>query len=224
MSSKTKKAAPRTRTKAKAKRAKVEVVESPPALITRETRAVLKSVEEMVEGIEGVNDRTLLSLLRDSVRQAGECSRRAVSAGGLALVHAWGCGALLNAAKRRHGRGAFGEWRDRHVVPAMMSERTSQRYMHLAASFPEPRAMLEWAPGLWQAYIACGILPEPEAGGSGEGGEAASRFKSLLSSLGSLQRNIRLLAESRERLGQADKQQLLELRRELDRFFDEILG
>ena len=106
----------------------------------------------------------------------------------------------------------------------MMSERTSQRYMHLASSFADPRAMLECAPGLRQAYIACGILPEPEAGGSGGGDNPESRFKSLLSSLGSLQRNIRLFAEARGRLKQADREHLRELRRELIGFFDEILG
>jgi hypothetical protein len=105
-----------------------------------------------------------------------------------------------------------------------MSERTSQRYMQLAKQCDNVRALLEWSPSLRQAYIACGILPEPpEREKEDEGDADAAMREALLSSITGIQKKLRLFSRLEGKLGAAEKTQLKLAKVEIDKFFDQIL-
>ncbi len=209
---------------AKAKAVEAEVVVDAPDLMTRDVTMEISDVEQLLSRLEGMSNAKLLGSIKHYSERAAEHAGSAVNASALALVCAWTCGRMLNAAKAKLGRGGFGQWRDEHLVPDVMSERTSQRYMKLAESCHDVRALLDWGPSLRQAYVACGILPEPERTADERDEEEAPKTRALLTSVSGLQKNLRLFTSSGEKLSRGDRTQLQLMRDELNRFFDQILG
>ena len=97
--------------------------------------------------------------------------------------------------------------------------------MQLAKQCDDVRALLEWSPSLRQAYIACGILPEPPERESGDETDSDEvKRQALLSSITGIQKKLRLFAGLKGRLGAAEKTQLTLAKRQIDEFFDQILG
>lgn len=209
---------------AKAKAVDVEVVTEVPDLMTPEIVKQIEVVEDQLGQAGDLSESRFCNMVQHYAKQAASFSNIAVRASASALVYAWGCGKLLNAAKEKYGRSEFGRWRDTNLVPFVMSERTSQRYMQLANLHDDVRALLEWNPGLRQAYVACGILPEPERADGEEDKEKAPKTQAVLRSLTGLQKNLRLFTTSGEKLGKIERTQLALVRRELNRFFDQILS
>ena len=209
---------------AKAKAVEVEIVTEDVDLMRPEVVEQIAVVEDQMSQADSLSDSKLCNLIQRYAKQAAGYSGIAVKASASALVYAWACGKLLNAAKKKYGRNEFGRWRDANLVPYAMSERTSQRYMQLASLHDDVRALLEWNPGLRQAYIACGILPEPERAEGVEDEEGTSKALALLRSVTGLQKNLRVFADSGGKLGKAERRQLALVRDELNRFFDQILG
>ena len=156
--------------------------------------------------------------------QAARFSEFTAQTGMTAIIYAWACGKLLNATKAKLGRGDFGAWREDKLGAEVMSERTSQRYMQLAKQHDDVRALLVRSPSLRQAYVACGILPEPEPTVGEEEEETSPKTRALLTSLTGLQRNLRLFSGSGEKLKKPERTQLTLMRDELNQFFDELLG
>ena len=158
-------------------------------------------------------------------KQVAGFALEAVESGAAALVYAWACGKLLNSAKAKFGRGDFGEWRAGKLEPGVISERTSQRYMKLAKDWDDIRALLEWSPTLRQAYIACGVLPEPPERNVNDGEDAeAIKRQALLSSITGIQKKLRVFSGLKGKLGAAEKTQLKLAKMQIDEFFDQILG
>jgi len=209
---------------AKAKAVEVEIVPDVPDLMPAEVVKRIGVIENQLGQVDGLSDLKLCNMIQRYAKQAAEHSGIAVRASASALVYAWACGKLLNAAKEKLGRTGFGPWRDANLVPSVMSERTSQRYMQLANLHSDVRVLLEWNPGLRQAYIACGILPEPERADGEEDEESAPKTRAVLRSLTGLQKNLRQFTGSGEKLGKGERTQLALARDELNRFFDQILG
>ena len=207
----------------KAKAVDAEVVSEPPDLMTAEVKRQISAVEKQIKLVEDMSVGDLSDTIEIYADQAARYSQIALKSGASALVYAWACGKLLNAAKARLGRGDFGKWRTENLLSDSLSERTTARYMMLAKQCDDVKSLLEWSPSLRQAYIACGILPEPERTSAEEGEDTAPKTHALLTSLSGLQKNLRLFTGSGEKLGKADLTQLKLMRDELDRFFEQVI-
>ena len=212
-------------TKSVPTKAKLIVVkENPdvPDLMPPEVAKHLAEVEKLIKRSEKMKAGDLIKPIEDYAMHAASFSHKAVQAGASALVFAWACGKLLNATKKELGHDAFGDWREDKLLSENLSERTSQRYMKLAKQCQDIKVLLEWSPSLRQAYIACGVLPEPEQS-ENDSGTPPQKAHVLLASLSGLQKNLRLFAGSNEKLGKEDLSQLKLVRDELYRFFDQVI-
>lgn len=215
----TKKAARRTR------KTKDDVAPEPPDPMSPAVMKEIVAVETLLQKATGMTEAKLTTAVTRYSERATDFARNAVTAGAAALVYAWGCGGLLNGAKERLGHGGFGKWREKNFGDDVMSERTSQRYMKLARENDDVRNLLDGGAGLRQAYIACGVLPEPPEREPVEESESENaKRQALLSGITGMQKRLRMLVEFKGKLGDAEKTQLQLARREIDAFFDQILG
>jgi hypothetical protein len=145
-----------------------KAVDVMPDLMPPEVVKQITQVEGQIARLEGTVDAKLVQNIKGWAAQAAGFSRQAVQAGASALVYAWACGKLLNTAKEELGHGAFGKWREQNLESNGISVRTATRYMLLAKRCHDIRGLLQWVPTLRQAYIECGILPEPPDRGKEE--------------------------------------------------------
>jgi hypothetical protein len=189
----------------------------------KEVEAKIKEIEAIFKANKEMDADPIIPSIKKFAKQAADLSRQAVKTGASALVYAWACGKLLIAAKTKLKRSDFGKWRDENLGADVISERTSQRYMQLAKQFDNVETLLKWSPSLRQAYIACGILPEPEARDTEEEDNDLPKTRALLTSLNGLQRNLRLFAGSTEKLGKAELTELKLVRDELNQFFNQVI-
>lgn len=92
--------------------------------------------------------------------EAEIAAEQAIGYSAAACRAAINCGKLLLEAKASN-RGEFLTWLGIHCP--LIQERTAQRYMKIAAKYPTllSDASLDFQT-LKDAYIACGIMPEPE--------------------------------------------------------------
>lgn len=207
----------------------VVVLEDAPNLLPEEVENQVLSVEELLGKAEEMSDQLILNAISNYSSEATKYSGIALKAGASALVFAWGCGCLLNAAKERLGHGEFGKWRKKLIEGNYMSERTSMRYMKLAARCGDIRALLQWAPTLKQAYVDCGILPEPPERQNNDSSEdnadaQLTRKKViLLSVVSNLQQKMQQCVDIEGRLDDDERRQLRLAKREIDAFFSRIL-
>lgn len=108
-----------------------------------------KAVIKLSRIADEINSKTT-----EALKLAGE----SVRSGRSAVVAAIECGKLLCKAKQITGHGKFLKWVADNCPD--ISERTARNWMLLSKR--KHIADLEEGPGLRQAYIACGILPEPK--------------------------------------------------------------
>jgi hypothetical protein len=220
----------------------VEVVSEAPDLMSPEVVKQVAQVEGVIEEVDHMTEAKLAECIKSCATRAANFSRKAVEAGASALVYAWACGKLLNAAKENLGHGTFGKWRKEHLEPEGISERTSTRYMNLAARCHDIRGLLQWAPTLKQAYIECGILPEPperekEESVGDEPTEETRRKEDerreeevrrkkevLLASVSDLQQKLHQGIGIKKELDQGELRQLKLARIQINDFFNQILG
>lgn len=229
MKNKTASSKPSHTTQRPAQRAKAipfEVVSDIPDLTPPKVLEHVKSVEKVLKGSDKLSAPEILGGIRSYARQAEVCRGGALAAGASAIVFAWACGKLLITAKRKLGRGEFGIWREKYLSGTILSERTSSRYMKLASQYDDVKTLLEWNTSLRQAYIACGVLPEPpeRAEEEPESNTEESKKKALLSSITDMRRKLRSMSELKTKLAAAEKNQLRRTRKELDALFDALLG
>lgn len=102
--------------------------------------------------------KNIAKQINDSFDAANKLAKQARDRAHEAIAEALLCGQLLNQAKQVVGHGLWLKWLEEHC-PAI-PQRTAHRYMLLSNS-PHVAKMGECS-GLRQAYIICGILPEPE--------------------------------------------------------------
>ena len=212
----------------------VEEVSEVPNLMPPEVVKELSTIEKQAALADDMSVNELLDVIEIYSDHAARSSQIAIKAGVRALAYAWGCGKMLNAAKEKLGKlgkGEFGKWRSANLVPKLMSERTSARYMLLAARFRDVRPLLQWAPTLRQAYIACGILPDFADGQEKDPEkEDVPRKQILFTSLNHLQRNLRLFErnlqefeKSKEKLDASEKVDLQLVKYQIGQFTDRIV-
>lgn len=209
--------------KTKEKSADSEVMGDASDMMSPKAVNEFMSVMEVVDVAKDMKDEDLISGIKTYSDLALKHARLSVKLGASALVFAWATGKLLNAAKFRSDHGSFGTWRNENLDLGAISERTLQRYMLLAKNYPDVKALLHWNSGLRQAYVACGILPEPEKTVGEVDDEPAPKTRALLTSLSGLQKNLRLFTGSGEKLVKADLTQLRLMRDELNRFFNQVI-
>ena len=207
----------------------VEVVADAPNSIAPEVLKKILAVEKLVGKMGSMTDEEIVDEICDFVAEAAEYSRMSIQFGSCALVAAWGGGTFLNAQKKKLGRGAFGEWRKENFVDAGLSERSSRRYMKLASSCRDVRAIIESGASLRQAYIACGALQEP-ASTDQSGGAKAKPLLILTTGLRNVQKHMRLFGdaldgfeESKEMLSPEDKMELHLMKDVIRKFTQRIL-
>ena len=191
----------------------------------KKVEAIIKDVEATIKSNKEIGAEPIIPPIKDFAIQATKLSRQAIQTGASVLVYAWACGKLLIAAKAKLGRSDFGEWRDKNLGPDVISERTSQRYMVLAKQCDDVKALLEWSPSLRQAYIACGILPEPPERENTDGIDSDQiKREALLASITGIQKKLRMFSGLKGKLGAADKTHLKLAKRQIDKFFEQILA
>jgi hypothetical protein len=183
----------------------------------------ITNIQKVIARMEGSDVKNLLADILSYSGRASKYAQTTIDASRLALLCAWTCGKLINAAKKTLGRGGFGAWRDEHLTKSGLSTRTSQRYMKLAESYRDVDSLLGDGLGLRKSYIACGILPEPEKPDTKPVTEEAPKTAALLKSLTGLQKRLRQLTQSKVELQKPQITQLKLLRNELDRIFNQLI-
>ena len=206
----------------------VEVVLNAPSIPPEVLQKIL-AAEKLVGELGSMTDEEIIDAVCDFVAEATEYSQMSMKFGSFALVSAWGCGTFLNAAKKRLGPGAFGEWRRQNFVDSGLSERSSRRYMKLASSCRDVSAIIASGSSLRQAYIACGALQEP-ASTDQSGGAKAKPLLILTTGLRNVQKHMRLFGdaldgfeESKEMLSPEDKMELHLMKDVIRKFTQRIL-
>lgn len=101
----------------------------------------------------------IAKLINESFARSTTHADKAKSLAIDAITEAQNCGRLLTKAKEIAGHGQWLTWLTANCPD--IGERTAQKYMQLANT--NHGADLENATTLRQAYIAAGILPEPES-------------------------------------------------------------
>jgi hypothetical protein len=182
-------------------------------------------VERRLSDLDGMSEAKLLGEIKSYAGHAARHAQSAVQSAASAVVYAWGCGKLLEAAKARVGHGKFDKWREQNLGKEVMSQRTSQRYMKLAKDWENVEALLEWHPTLRQAYIASGVLPAPpDRQHPVDGDREAAKRQALLSSITGIQKRLRLFDGVKGELEADEKAQLKLAKAEIDEFFDRIFS
>ena len=209
----------------------VEVVVAGPNLISPEVLELIAGVEKEVGAITSMTDEEVQICIETCAMQAVSHSKRAKSSISMSLVFAWGCGAMLNAVKADLRHGEFDKWRKEHFVDLGYSERSSRRYMNLAAAYPDVRDLLAWSPGLTKSYIACGILPDTSPtdrpGEKEKPHPTAALYtgvRKFHESLDLFTKTLDAFRKSKEELSPEDKRQLILMKNELSEFLQRIIG
>ena len=170
------------------------------------------------------SDEVLAREINTQALHANDFYKSAIDNAKCALLHAWACGILLNTAKSKFDHGNFGIWRKQILDRQFICERTSQRYMLLAKTFPDVEALLKEEPSLRQAQIACRQSPEiskiekPDSGTT-----EITKKQLLLSSVAGIWERLRQLSDWKEELAEEDKIQLISTKAKIDEFFSKIL-
>ena len=207
----------------------VDVDGAPLDVITAEVDQEIAAAAKVLEMTAGKAPDDLLDDLKTYAGRAETFAADARHAGHSAILNAWITGNLLNAAKEALDHGKFGPWLDQHLVKTgALSKSTAGRWMKLAREKPNLSALLSETPTLRKAYVATGILPQPERG---EGPEQKQdnedhhpQTEALLSAFSCLQKRLRLFTESVEKLGQAEQAQVKSAQDEINQRIDDILG
>lgn len=169
----------------------------PPTLMVPIVEKRLLEIQKQISQMgSSTPDESVISSITEFHAMAIVYSQKAVSYSEMALVAAWGCGALLNAAKRNLPRGAFGPWRKTNFKG--FSVRSSTRYMQFAKRFPNIRPVLESGVSLRKAYITCGVLLESDASDR-SGGKKKTPTVVLLKGVRNCQKSVQLFTKSLDR-------------------------
>jgi hypothetical protein len=158
-------------------------------------------------------------------KEAQKHYKATMQKGAQAIIFAWACGTTLNIAKAKLPHGQFGPWRAKLLKKSIFDVRTSQRYMDLAKKFTCVNDLTAWQPSLRQAYIACGILPEPPDTEKPAqiDKEAVARAR-LLKSVVNVQTLLRRFSTNNVSLDDESKKELVSAKAEIDELFKSLIG
>lgn len=194
---------------------------------TKSTNGMLPELEEINKLLVDLPTLTVedcIPRIKNYSDRAEMRAKEAVAVASQAVICAWACGTLLNKAKLKCGHGKFTLWPEEHILSSGISIKTCERYMSLARKQPCIRSLIESGFGLTDAYVACGILPEPvkprdkaddSDGDTAQGSDHPSSVKSLMSCATTLQKRLRKFSASGEILSTPDLDKLGEVINEL---------
>ena len=174
--------------------------------------------------MEAADLKELATSICEFAEEADGHAHDAKASGSMALLSAWSCGVLLNIAKGKSKHGEFEKWRDKNFS-SRFGERTAQRYMLLADRFSCVEKLIKWNPSIRQAYIACGILPEPTDSEkpANKDKEAVARVR-LMKSVTDVQTRLRRFSTTNLRLDKDTRKQLVAAKSEIDVLFKALIG
>lgn len=168
-------------------------------------------------------DEVLAREINTQALQATDFCEAAIENSKSALLYAWACGIMLNAAKARFGYRHFGIWRKQILNEKVISERSSQRYMLLATTFPDVEVLLMGDSSLRQAQLACSQSSEMKEIDEINAGSMKKKKQSFFSSVTGYRKKLGRFAVIKGHLGEEEKQQLRMAKAEIDEFFGAIL-
>lgn len=175
--------------------------------------------------MEHANLKELATIIQQSGDDAAAHTTDALASASMAIINAWTCGSALIIAKLQLDHGEFTTWVENKFSKIPLSLRTAQRYMQIAKKYESLEHLIESNPTLRQAYIACGILPEPpESEKNAEKNDVASVKIGLLKSVASIQNNLRLFSSQKIKLDKVTRNELLSAKAEIDRIFKSLIG
>jgi hypothetical protein len=178
----------------------------------------------ILTAMEAADLKELATSICEFAEEADGHAHDAKASGSMALLSAWSCGVLLNIAKGKSKHGEFEKWRDKNFS-SRFGERTAQRYMLLADRFSCVEKLIKWNPSIRQAYIACGILPEPTDSEkpANKDKEAVARVR-LMKSVTDVQTRLRRFSTTNLRLDKDTRKQLVAAKSEIDVLFKALIG
>lgn len=188
--------------------------------------------KELIEGhaqaLLGMEKAELVEIVAAIIVDVEETHRLAAEALGFAtlvLVKAWHCGCLLNLAKDRTEHGEFEKWFHNTFPEHFLRLRTAQRYMKLAKKNPCLEHLIESNSSLRQAYITCGILPEPpDSEKPARSDKEAVAQARLLKSVANVQTRLRRFSKKKVSLDDETKRELVSAKAEIDGLFKGLIG
>lgn len=184
---------------------------------------VLSSAEIFLEDADQLTDGELVVEISNQAIQTTNLLQSVISKSAEALVCAWTCGRLLNTAKVRCGHGNFETWRSKNLDEEIIGERTSQRYMKIANTFPDVKTLLKKNSNLTQAYLPCGT-DAPETKGADIGDLEETKKKALFSSVTGILKKLSQFADLKRQLGDTEKHHLISEKARIDELFSKILA
>ena len=161
----------------------------------------LKEVETLLIELPNLSTEDLINKIRSFAGRAEKSAMDAVKSGSRALIYAWACGTMLNKTKSDCKHGEFSQWIEEHLQHVGISTRTCQRYMKIARKWPDLSSFTKEQNGLKAAYVACGILQNPQDAcgefaessnvDSVQNGDHSKLTRALLSGASTLQMRLR---------------------------------
>ena len=207
-----------------AKSNKSEDLDDSPMLSGLLNEETIRTRNAILEAMKNADLEALAASINEHAEEADSNAHDALVSGSLALLSAWTCGVLLNIAKGKIKHGEFLDWLEKNYS-SRFGVRTAQRYMILADKFSCLEDLIKWKPSLRQAYIACGILPEPPNTEKPvqRDKEVVARAR-LLKSVASVQTRLRRFSTKNVSLDDETKKQLFSAKAEIDELFKSLIG
>lgn len=123
----------------------------------------IRTARELIDQLGRLNIQQTLDRLKDHSGRFLALSPDKERSSMLAVINAWLCGTLLNWTKKQKGHKAFGKWRTEHLVPAVMCERSTQRYMAMAKKYQTIDELITAGDSHSDAATNSGEEPEAKA-------------------------------------------------------------
>lgn len=206
-------------------------------LIDQEAKNEVKQAAEAVEReIHELMERSLgpdqmietITLYRG---QADSFAGQAETLRILGRLNRWATGRVLLLVKAALKHGQFEEWLGRHREALGFGKSSAENFMKLARGYPTAGRLLEEELPLREMYGRevdqkdddPTTTEDPEVPNRRAGG-LPSKTDALMKIMTSVQKQLRLVSESDQRLNDDQLRQLKLVKVELDRFFEKILN
>jgi len=149
----------------------------------------------------------------------------------LGRLNRWATGRVLMMVKRSLKHGQFENWLQEHREVLGFGKSSAENFMKLARNYPTAARFLEEELPLREMYERDAALEGDDSSSNDETEDQSSRAASLssktdtlLKSLTTVQKQLRHVSESDQRLDDDQLRQLKLVKVELDRFFEKILN
>jgi hypothetical protein len=210
-----------------------EVVDNPSPVTLDDNQSLMVEIAEadtLVASLATLSADELMATASSQATRAGEFAAAIMAKGKRYLIAAWQCGTALNAVKAARPHGTFAPWLEEFAAANDTSVRTLQRFMKVAKQFPEISPMFDDIESLRAACKILGIAgPQadtpPALGNTGDDSVNPDKetgtecmVAKVLTSLSTLQNNLRLFNRAGHPMGQDDLRRLKRALNEAQKF------